>query len=131
MGEEGRGASWFTVMATLFPAVWLGRGFVRGRYVHFLTDLHVSLKNSAEAAHAEMLHIDVLDWSSNTILPAVKNGAVVIYPQETSSKRLERLLLTLLHVRATCGTAWEQCVSGCACLRVRACVCTLSLFVHH
>ena len=69
------------------------------KYVHFLVELHTSLDtNHAEAAYAQLLHVDVLDWS-DAIVPAVRDGDDLLFPQEPSSKRFERVLVKALHVR--------------------------------
>lgn len=78
------------------------------KYVQYLSEMHHDLGNSAEAAHAQLLHAEVLEWTDVT-LPAVRKGSQVLFPTETSGKRLERLLLNALHMfdEAQC---WEEAV---------------------
>lgn len=55
------------------------------RYVQYLVDIHIGLKNYVEAAMAQLIHLKQYSWSSKLV------DALAKYPAETEMLRKERL----------------------------------------
>lgn len=76
------------------------------KYVTFLSDLHSTLGNTAEAALSYLLHADILDWSS-THLQHVRSGDRDLFPSQTSAARLESVLLKSINALSA-AQCWEE-----------------------
>ena len=74
------------------------------RYVKYLVDLHVGLKNYVEAGMTQLIHLRQYQWSSKQV------DILANYPAEAEQARKERIYLETLKLFDD-GEAWERAIS--------------------
>ncbi|KAL9050561.1 MAG: hypothetical protein Q9162_006556 [Coniocarpon cinnabarinum] len=71
-------------------------------YVHRLSIMHVQAKNFTEAGLALQLHADIIEWDTETVLPAITDLA---FPSQTAFQRKEQICFKMLEHYET-SRAW-------------------------
>jgi len=84
------------------------------KYVQYLVDLHVGLKNYAEAGCTAIQAIKMLSWSAAPL--AALNSTLSKFPAEQEHQRKEQLYLAAIQY-FTSGEEWERAIALCEELR--------------